>query len=313
MQLTELGRPTAGVGQVVVRVHRAPVNPNDLLALKNTYEVPKPIGSVAGFEGSGEVVEGQGFMARMMMGRRVAFSAAEGSGSWAGYAVAGVMQCAPLRPSTTFDEGATMLTNPMTATVLLARAQVEGHAAVVQTAAGGALGKMMARLALEVGLPMIHVVRRDAQRQALLQLGCTDVLDSTAAGFETTLAERCRALNATLALDPVGGPMTGVLVRALAEGGVVRVYGALAGQPSTIDTNDLVFRRKRVEGFTMYTWLKETSLFGQLRAVSQAQARLKSALATELRATVPLSGYADALAGYERSMSGGKILFAPTA
>ncbi len=311
LKTVEVPRPPPG--HVLVRVSRAPINPNDLLALKNQYEVPKPIGTVAGFEGSGKVVAGAGFMARMMIGRRVAFSAASGSGAWAEYAIAPAMQCAPVGASITDDAAATMLTNPLTSTVLIARALREGHRAVVQAAAAGALGKMLARLALTRRLPMIHVVRSEAQRQAVVALGAAnaDVFDSSAAGFDQALRDRARALGATLALDPVGGELTGRLLAALADGGIVRVYGALSGQPAAVDVNELVFRGKRIEGFTMYDWVKATSLPRQLLTLNQVQRQLAGPLATEVRSKVPLAGFAAALAEYERAMSGGKILFTP--
>jgi NADPH:quinone reductase-like Zn-dependent oxidoreductase len=309
--LADVPVATPGPGRVLIRVARAPLNPNDLLALRAAYTVPKPVGEVAGFEGSGVVVAGNGLMARLMVGRRVAFQAAAGSGAWAEYAVADAMACVPLRPDATDDEGAVLLTNPLTASVLVGKAKAEGHRAVVQAAAAGALGKMVARLALHRGLPMIHVVRSQAQQDALRALGATEVLDSTAPGFEAELASRCAALGATLALDPVAGPTTGTLLHALPDGGVVRVYGALSGAPSTFDPDDVVFHGKRIEGFTMYAWVRDTPLPLQVLTVMRAQAMLRGPLATEIRARVPLSDWRDAIAGYERAMSGGKVLFVP--
>jgi NADPH:quinone reductase-like Zn-dependent oxidoreductase len=311
LELASVAVPEPGPGEVLVRVAASPINPNDLLALKHNYEVKKPVGSVAGFEGSGRVVGGTGFMAKMMVGRRVAFAAGESGGTWAEYATTRAMRCLPLRASVSSDEGATLLTNPLTATVLVRRARREGHRAVVQAAAAGALGSMIARLALHEGLPMIHLVRSAAQVDAVRALGAPHVLDSSAPGFEAELRALCERMGATLALDPIAGEMTGTLLRALAPGGVVRVYGSLSGAPVRVDTNDLVFARKRVEGFTMYEWLEATSLFGQMRTASAAQAMLGGPLATTVRSRVPLDAFADALDGYERAMSGGKILFLP--
>lgn len=311
VELREVPVPAPGPGQVLVRVARAALNPNDLLALRAAYDVPKPVGAVAGFEGSGTVVAGDGLLARLMVGRRVAFQALATSGTWAELALAEVMRCVPLRAGVSDDEGATLLTNPLTATVLVERAIAEGHRAVVQAAAAGALGKMIARLALHRGLPMVHVVRGEAQREALRALGAPHVVDGAAPGFEGELAGLCRELGATLALDPVAGPMTGTLLRALPDGGVVRVYGTLSGAPSVFDPDDVVFRGKRIEGFTMYTWVRGTSLPRQVATLMRAQAMQRGPLATEIRARVPLEGYAAAIADYERAMSGGKVLFAP--
>ncbi|MFN0062054.1 MAG: hypothetical protein ACKVPX_06020 [Myxococcaceae bacterium] len=119
-------------------------------------------------------------------------------------------------------------------------------------------------------------------------------------------------MGATLAIDPVGGALTGTLLRALPEGGVVRIIGNLSGAPATFDPNDVMFRRKRVEGFTMYEWVKRTSLLGQMVMINRVQGLLHGPLATEIRARVPLADYRLALDAYERSMSGGKILLVPS-
>jgi NADPH:quinone reductase-like Zn-dependent oxidoreductase len=158
---------------------------------------------------------------------------------------------------------------------------------------------------------MIHVVRSAAQVEALRALGAEHVLDSGAPGFADELRALCQRLGATLALDPVAGDMTGTLLRALEPGGVVRVYGSLSGAPVRADTNEILFARKRVEGFTMYEWLETTSLLGQIRTASAAQSMLSGPLATEVRSRVGLDQFAEALDGYERAMSGGKVLFLP--
>ncbi len=311
IELAEIPVPEPAPGEVLIRVAASPINPNDLLALKDDYEVDKPVGAVAGFEGSGEVVAGSGFVARHFVGRRVAFAASDTGGAWSEYATTKAMRCLPLRGNVSLDAGATLLTNPLTASVLIERARREKHRAVVQAAAAGALGQMVARLAQEVGLPMIHVVRSAAQVETLRGLGASDVLDQNAPDFSADLRARCKRLGATLALDPVAGEMTDLLIRALEPRGVVRVYGNLSGQPARADANALLFERKRVEGFTMYEWLESTSLLGQMRVAGAAQAMLSGPLATAVRSKVALEDFAAALDDYERAMSGGKILFTP--
>ncbi len=309
---TELVRrpvPKPKPGQALVRVAFAPVNPNDLLASRGRYEVRRPVGAVLGFEGSGVVVGGSGMMARLMRGRRVAFGAGEDGGSWAEYSVADATQCLPLRGGVTDEQGATLLTNPITATVLLQQARREGHRVILQAGAAGALGTMMARLAPTMGLTMVHLVRSEEQVAWLRGVGAEHVIRSDQADFEQALVALCHRLGATLALDPVAGPLTGTLLRALVEGGVVRIYGALSGAPPVGDTDELLFRGKRIEGFTMYDWVKSTSMLGQLLTAMRAQGQLGGALATELRGAVPLEEHAVALQEYQRSMSGGKLLF----
>ena len=70
LELAEVALPVPAPGQVLVRVAFAPVNPNDLLALRGAYDVVKPVGSVAGFEGSGRVEGGAGWLPHLLLGRR---------------------------------------------------------------------------------------------------------------------------------------------------------------------------------------------------------------------------------------------------
>jgi len=73
VELVQRPVPTPKRGEVLVHMRAAPINPNDLMMLDGTYEVKKPIGTIAGFEGTGTVVaSGGGFMARYLLGRDVA-------------------------------------------------------------------------------------------------------------------------------------------------------------------------------------------------------------------------------------------------
>lgn len=305
--------PALRRGEVLVRVAAAPINPNDLLFLGDDYEIKKPRPIVPGFEGSGTVVAtGGGLIARTMVGRRVAFAAGDGDGTWAEYAAAPAMRCVPLRGDLDLDQGATLLTNPLTAWVLASRARRERHRAVVLTAAGGALGQMLGRLLAAQGLPVIHVVRRAEQVAALRERGAEHALDSSAAGFAETLCELAARLDATLLLDAVGGETTGQVLGAMPPGSTACVYGKLSGAPCQVDTAELVFRGKKLEGFTMYDWVRTTGLFGQLRAIRKVQRLVRDVLQTHVQARFALSDHEQALAAARGDASRGKVLFVPS-
>ena len=310
--LTERPLPRPARGEVLVRVAAAPINPNDMLFLRDQYDVKKPRPVVPGFEGSGEVVAaGGGWMARFLVGRRVAFAAGDGDGTWAEYAVAPAMRCVPLRGGVDLDQGATLLTNPLTAWVLATRARREGHRAVVLTAAAGALGQMLNRLFPRQGQAVINVVRKPAQVDALRSAGAAHVLDSSRADFDESLRKLSAELGASLLLDAVGGETTGRVLHAMPNGSVARVYGMLSSEPCRFDANDLVFRGKKVEGFTMYEWLESTSLFGQMRAIGKVQGLVSDVLATRVQDKSPLDAHERALSLALESSTQGKVLFVP--
>ncbi len=310
--LVERPLPVPRRGEVLVRIAAAPINPNDLMFLRDEYEIRKPRPTVPGFEGAGTVVaSGGGFVARMMLGRRVACAAGDGDGTWAEYAVVPALRCVPLRRDVELEQGATLLTNPLTAWVLAARARRERHRGVVLTAAAGALGRMLERLLRRQGLAVVSIVRRPAQVEALRADGAEHVLDSSADGFAGELRDRAARLGATLLLDAVGGETTGRVLAAMPQGSVARVYGMLSNAPCELDPAELVFRGKRVEGFTMYDWLRTTSMLGQLLAVSKVQRRVRDVLATRVQARLPLADHAQALAKAVAGANDGKVLFVP--
>ena len=310
VELVERAVPRPKRGEVLVRMAAAPINPNDLLFLDGKYEVKKPRGTIAGFEGSGRVVtSGGGAIGRFLLGKEVACAAGEGDGTWAEYACVSAQQCAPLKRGTDVRQASMLLTNPLTAIVLLETAKRAGHRAFVQNAAAGALGKMLVRLCKREGLPMVNVVRRADQAAALRAIGAEHVIVMSEDGAERELNRTCEQLDVRFAFDAVAGEATDQLVRAIGREGRVLVYGMLSGERCQIDPDALVFRRLRVDGFTMYAWVERTSLIGKLRALSVAQRRLVDDLRSEIRAAEPLARFAEALRLARGATSDGKVLF----
>lgn len=298
-------------GQVLVRMHAAPINPNDLMFVDGTYEVTKPLPVVPGFEGSGQVVAtGGGMIGRLLSGRRVACTAGDGDGAWAEYMCTDATRCAPLSKRTELDQGAMLLTNPLTASVLLDRACAGGRRAFAQNAAAGSLGQMVVRLAARRQVTSINIVRREAQVEVLREAGAEHVVVSSSDGAAEQLGELCERFDVRFGLDAIGGDATGQMLEALVDGGEVMIYGLLSGQPCRLPLEQLVFRRKRVHGFTMYEWVEATSTLGQLRAVRAAQKRLADDLRSDIRDKLDLDEFERALELARSGGGGGKILFA---
>jgi NADPH:quinone reductase-like Zn-dependent oxidoreductase len=306
--VAEVPVPEPGRGEVLVRMISAPINPNDLMFLEGRYFVKRPPPATVGFEGVGVVVDsGGGFIPRMLVGRRVACSTAERGGTWAEYTVSSAARCVPLRRALSDVRGATMLTNPFTAWVLFDRCRRD-HSALIQTAAAGALGRMIVRLCREFAFEGIHVVRREAQARELRDLGARHVLDSSSPSFDEELTELAGRLGARICLDAVTGALSGRILAAMPPDSTLLVYGRLSRESMQVDPYGVLFERKRVEGFNMYDWVRGHNLLQQALVAWRVQKHLDGALEVDVRDELPLARVQDALVSYRAEMSGGKIL-----
>jgi NADPH:quinone reductase-like Zn-dependent oxidoreductase len=313
LELVEKPVPRPGPGQALVRMAAAPVNPSDLKFMRGTYGLKKPPPVVPGFEGSGMVVAtGSGLRAKMVSGKPVCCLAPEdGDGTWAEYMLAEAAKCIPLQKGVSLEQGATMVVNPWTATAHLERARKGGHRAAVHTAAAGALGRMVLRLALRQGLPMVHVARYAGQVDELKGLGAEHVLSLEDEDFDEHLEELCRRLDATIAFDPIGGEMTGRVLAAMPKGSVAVVYGSLADAACAVRPERFIYERKRVEGFWLPRWVERKSLLGRIRMAMGVQKHLDEEFEVRLQARVGLEGAAEAIEVYKKDMDAGKVLLLP--
>jgi NADPH:quinone reductase len=320
LELVDVPVPQPGPGQVLIKIAASPINPSDLKFVEGAYGVKKPLPVVAGFEGSGTVVAtGPGLMGKFLMGKRVGCMAtATGGGTWAEYMVADARRSIPLKKFVTMEQGAMMVVNPWTAWALLDTARRGGHHAAVHTVASSALGLMFIRLAIRFEYPMIHIVRRQEQYERLMEheprignLKSQRVLVSAAPDFDETLRRLCTDMGATIALDPIAGPMTGRVLAAMPQGSVALVYGSLSGEPCSVDPAELLYQGKRVEGFWVPKWVEKLSLLGRMKMAMGVQKLLATDLATEVRTRVPLAGVQEAIEAYKHDMTGGKVLVTP--
>src|SRR4051794_36683900 len=141
--------PTPGPGEVLVRVHSAPISVPDLMFLQGRYGEQRALPAVPGFECSGVVMaSGGGLLARALVGRRVACGASEtGDGTWAEFVCVPAWRCVPMRSFISYEQGAPLLHSAVGAWALLEAARLRGARAIAHTAGDSPLGRMLLQLA----------------------------------------------------------------------------------------------------------------------------------------------------------------------
>ncbi len=301
--------PLPGPGQVLIKMDASPVNPSDLALLAGGY-LERSYPFTPGLEGSGTVVAaGSGIFPRLRMGKRVACSPPHGAdGCWAEYMLTSAMNVAPLPSHISGEQGAMMLVNPMTAMAFIHLAREGKHRALVNNAAASSLGKMLVLLTKSRGIPLINIVRKDDQADALKALGAVHVLNSNSETFAEELKALAEELGTTLILDAVSGSLSSILLDAAPQGSTLLVYARLSGDPIPADPGTLIKEEKKISGFQLGNWLNSKGLLFKLRFIRKVKSALDGELSSRIKRTYPLESAEEAIAYYRDHMSEGKII-----
>jgi NADPH:quinone reductase-like Zn-dependent oxidoreductase len=216
--------------------------------------------------------------------------------------------CIPLNKNVSFEKGAMLLVNPLTALAMLEIAQHGKHRAIISTAAASALGGMIIRLGKRHNIPIINVVRRQEQVDWVRGLGSEYVLNSTDADFVEQLRELAHKLGATLLLDAIGGNMTQQLAEAAPFGSTILMYSRLSDQDSSIDPRTALVKNLHFDGWFLANWLGKKNLLQMLQLARQAQSFLPADLGSPIHKRFALADAQTGVETYVNHMSAGKIL-----
>jgi NADPH:quinone reductase len=354
LYLDEVEVPEPGPGDVVVRVEATPINPSDLglllagadvtaavssgpadrpvvtaplpdaamRAVKARVGVPMPVGN----EGAGTVVAaGSSAAAQALLGKSVGVA---GGAMYAQYRCVDASLCLELPEGTAAIDGASPFVNPMTSLGMVETMRLEGHQALVHTAAASNLGQMLNRLCIEEQVPLVNIVRRQEHEELLRSAGASYVCNSTSPAFMDELTAAVTATGATLAFDAIGGGklasqiLTCMEAAASAAAGSysrygssvhkqVYIYGSLDRGPTELTRNyGLAWG---IGGWLLTPFLGRIGADGIERFKRRVAAGLTTTFASSYTDQVSLAGalQLDAIASYARQATGSKYLIIP--
>lgn len=244
--------------EVLIRVEASPINPSDLGAMfgpadmetaealgspdnpivsarvpaNQLHAAAARVGKVVplGIEGAGVVEKaGSSAAAQALEGKTVALM---GGAMYAEYRTTKADQCLVMPDGTTSAEAASCFVNPLTVLGMVETMRIEGHTALVHTAAASNLGQMLVKFCINEGVELVNIVRRQEHVHLLKTLGSKYVCDSSQDSFKEELIEALLVTEATLAFDALGGGTLGSQIIAAMEtaqtrsGSAVGPYGS---------------------------------------------------------------------------------------
>lgn len=150
----------------MIKVEGSTVNPVDRLKLDGVL-FTEPLPAVLGFEGVGRVVKANGEKLQEWVGKRVTFLQV-GSGSWAEYSITNPLFVVPITEEVSVESAASGLINPLTTVGITDTYLRFPHKnGIIHTAAASALGRMLNKRCIRLGIPLLNVVRRQEQADIL--------------------------------------------------------------------------------------------------------------------------------------------------
>ena len=236
-----------GPGEVRVRLLLSPIHNHDLWTIKGSYGFKPEMPARSGSEAVGVVdAIGEG-VTGLEVGQRVATGGT--FGVWAEYFIAKAAALIPVGDAIPDEVAAQLVSMPFSAISLLDFMELNAGDWIVQNAANGTVGRLVAQLAAARGINVVGLVRRAAGVEELAAQGIGNIVATDDDGW----VEQVRALTGgapvVAGVDSVGGRASGEVLSLLAENGTLVVFGAMQSPVMEIGSGDVIFKQATVRGF----------------------------------------------------------------
>ena len=249
----ELPRPQPVEDRVLVRVTAAGVTPLDYTILSGGHPRAKPP-LVLGNEGAG-VIEDAGDSG-LAVGSRVMFTGPYGvgeNGAWQDWLQVRPEHLARVPDAIEDVVAASLPVAYLTAQVTLTLAGFKPGMTMLAPGIGGSVGNATYQLARAQGAGKVISTAGGAAKAAKArELGFEDVVDLSAEGLAEGVRRITEGKGVDIVIESIGGTVTSEALSSLGLGGILITLGYSAGRKTTIDVTDLIWKRARMAGFSLF-------------------------------------------------------------
>lgn len=253
LQLQDIPQPKPGPGEALVRVGAAGVNFADIYMRSGAVPVPLPF--TPGIEGSGTVEAVGDGVSEVKSGDRVAY-AGRGLGSYAEYDVMKAAQLAPLPKEVSFEDGAAVILQGMTAHYLLHEFyRVQRGSTVLVHAAAGGMGLILVQWLKHLGAVAIGTVSTEEKAKIAREAGADHVIVYTKQDFAEEAKKLTEGKGVHYIIDGVGKTTFTKNLEALRHRGWATVFGMASGPAEPLGPNSLMTKSITISGGALFNYV----------------------------------------------------------
>ena len=303
--LEEIADPSPRLQEVRVGIRAAAVNFPDVLIAANGYQVSVSTPFTPGSEFAGEVLEVGAGVTDLAPGARV-----RGSGMVGAFAEQAVLprdHLSALPTGMSFAEGASFgVTGRTACAALVGVAEAQPGEWVAVTGAAGGVGSAAVDVARRLGCRTLALASTEAKLAACLEWGA----DAALLSGRTDLKQAIREVTdggSDVVIDPVGGRLAEVALRAMRFGGRFVTIGYACGEIPRIPLNLVLLKGVQIRGLDIRTFADNAP-----QPAADAGAKLAQLVAEGLRprisAVYPLREVVAAMQAVASGQTLGKVV-----
>lgn len=308
LKYVEVPKPELAPGTALLKVHAAGINFADTFFIRGEYMIKPRLPDTPGMEAAGVIEAVAPDVKDLKPGMRVTSITLK---AYAEYCLVRPAQVIPLPDFVSFEEGAALPIQVLTAWHILHTAHLTGpgQTVVVHSAAGG-VGIVAVQIAKAAGARVIGTVSSDSKTALVKQYGADEVINYESSDFAAETMRLTGGRGADLILDAVGKPTFEPGLKCLAPFGHLLLYGRAGGAPDPLNVFRLFEKSAKVSGFVLPVVFGMPELMREGIEKSFALIREKK-LELLIGKSFPLAQAAEALRLLQSRQSVGKLVLVP--
>ena len=246
--------PTAGSGEVLIRVLAAGINRPDVLQRKGHYPVPAGASDIPGLEVAGEIIGGDLAHGDNTFGLKLGdkVCALVQGGGYADLCLAPIAQCLPYPIGFSDQEAAALPETFFTvwSNVFMRGELAKGETLLVQGGSSG-IGVTAILIAKALGHRVLVTAGSDEKCAACVKLGADVAINYKTQDFVEEVKKATDGKGVNVILDMVTGAYVQREIDCLADDGRIVIIAIQGGSKAEVNTGQILRRRLTITGSTL--------------------------------------------------------------